>query len=120
MSNVAKATGGRAVYDANGLFQAAGEIVHDDGEYYTLTYSPKGFRYDNKWHEVDVTVPGTYYTLRYRRGYFADGTNPGQRRPSQPRTRLLASGQTAKELPTRNMPIIFQASVHQGTAPFAG
>lgn len=117
MSNVAKATGGRAVYDTNGLFQAAGEIVHDDGEYYTLTYSPKDFRYDNKWHEVRVAIPGSYYTLSYRRGYFADGTNPGQQRPSRPRTRLLASGQTAKELPTRSMPIIFQASVHQGTAP---
>src|ERR1700733_9570410 len=54
MSNVAKATGGRAVYDYNGLALAAGEIVHDDGEYYTLTYSPKKFQFNNKWHKVDV------------------------------------------------------------------
>jgi VWFA-related protein len=118
MSNVAKATGGRAVYDYNGLALAAGEIVHDDGEYYTLTYSPKNFQFNNKWHKVDVTIPEGNYTLSYRRGYFADGTNPVQQRPSsRPRTRLLAGGETAKDLPTRSMPIIFQASVQEGAAP---
>jgi hypothetical protein len=118
MSNVARATGGHAVYDYNGLALAAGEIVRDDGEYYTLTYSPKNFQYNNKWHKVDVTIPETNYTLSYRRGYFADGTNPVQQpTSSRPRTRLLASGETAKDLPTRGMPIIFQASVHEGAAP---
>jgi VWFA-related protein len=118
MSNVAKATGGRAVYDYNGLALAAGEIVHDDGEYYTLTYSPKNFQFNNKWHKVDVTIPEGNYTLSYRRGYFADGTSPVQQRPSsRPRTRLLATGETAKDLPTRNMPIIFQARVHEGAVP---
>jgi VWFA-related protein len=118
MSHVAEATGGRAVYDANGFFQAAGEIVHDDGEYYTLTYSPKDFQFNNKWHKVIVTTPEINYTLSYRRGYFADGTNPVQQRPSsRPRTQLLAGGETAKDLPTRIMPIIFQASVQEGAAP---
>jgi hypothetical protein len=118
MSNVAKATGGRAVYDYNGQALAAGEIVHDDGEYYTLTYSPKNFQFNNKWHKVVVTIPEINYTLSYRRGYFADGTNPVQQRPSsRPRTRLLAGGETAKDLPTRSMPIIFQASVQEGAAP---
>ena len=118
MSNVAKATGGRAVYDYNGLALAAGEIVHDDGEYYTLTYSPKDFQFNNKWHKVIVTIAEGNYTLSYRRGYFADGTNPVQQRPSsRPRTRLLAGGETAKDLPTRSMPIIFQVSVQEGAAP---
>ncbi len=118
MSNVAQATGGRAVYDYNGLALAASQIIHDDGEYYTLTYSPKNFQFNNKWHKVDVTLPGTYYTLSYRRGYFADGTNPVQQRPSsRPRTRLLPTGETAKDLPATSMPIIFQASVHEGATP---
>jgi VWFA-related protein len=119
MSNVAKATGGRAVYDYNGLALAASQIIQDDGEYYTLTYSPKNFQFNNKWHKVDVTIPEGNYTLSYRRGYFADGTNPvQQQRPSsRPRTRLLAGGETAKDLPTRSMPIIFQASVQEGAAP---
>jgi VWFA-related protein len=114
MSNVAEATGGRAVYDYNGLALAAGQIVRDDGEYYTLTYSPHNFHYDNKWHKVSVTLPGTYYTLSYRRGYFADGTSPAESRPRRPRNRLLANGETAQELPTSSAPIIFQASVREG------
>jgi VWFA-related protein len=114
MSNVAEATGGRAVYDYNGLALAANQIIHDDGEYYTLTYSPRDFRYDNKWHKVRVTVPGTYYTLSYRRGYFADGTNSVKHKPDRPRTRLLAGGETAQVQPTSNEPIIFQASVKEG------
>jgi VWFA-related protein len=119
MSNVAKATGGRAVYDYNGLALTASQIIQDDGEYYTLTYSPKNFQFNNKWHKVDVTIPEGNYTLSYRRGYFADGTNPvQQQRPSsRPRTRLLAGGETAKDLPTRSMPIIFEASVQEGAAP---
>ena len=114
MSNVAEATGGRAVYDYNGLALAAGQIVHDDGEYYTLTYTPHDFHYDNKWHKVSVTMPGTYYTLSYRRGYFADGANPAEQRPNRSRNRLLANGETAKDLPTSCEPIIFQASVREG------
>jgi hypothetical protein len=66
---------------------------------------------------VRVTLPGTYYTLSYRRGYFADATLPIQQPPSGPRTRLLAHGKTAKDLPTAGMPIIFQASVHDGAVP---
>ncbi|HZD77770.1 MAG TPA: VWA domain-containing protein [Acidobacteriaceae bacterium] len=119
MSNVAEATGGRAVYDYNGLALAAGQIVHDDGEYYTLTYAPHDFRYDNKWHKVSVTMPGTYYTLSYRRGYYADGNPPAEQQPRRPRTRLLASGETAKDMPTSSKPIIFQASVSKGVVAAA-
>lgn len=114
MSNVAEATGGRAVFDYNGLALAAGQIVRDDGEYYTLTYSPHDFRYDNKWHKVSVTLPGTYYTLNYRRGYFADGANPTEQQRDRPRTRLLANGATQRDLTPRSAPILFQASVHEG------
>ncbi len=114
MNNVAEATGGRAVYDYNGLALAATEIIHNDSQYYTLTYTPHDFRYDNKWHKVRVTVPGTNYTLSYRRGYFADGANPMAPKQNRSRTRLLAGGETTKLQPTSNEPIVFQASVHEG------
>jgi VWFA-related protein len=121
MSNVAEATGGRAVYDYNGLALAAQQIVQNDGEYYTLTYSPHNFRYDNKWHKINITIPGTYYTLNYRRGYFGDANHPIEDGPSRPRTRLLASGETQKEAPARGAPIIFQVSVREGSvAPLPG
>jgi VWFA-related protein len=114
MNNVAQATGGRAVYDYNGLALAASDIIHNDSEYYTLTYTPHDFRYDNKWHKVRVTVPGTNYTLSYRQGYFADGANPMEPKQNRSRTRLLRGGETAKLQPSSNEPIVFQASVHEG------
>jgi hypothetical protein len=121
MSNVAEATGGRAVYDYNGLALAAEEIVRHDGAYYTLTYSPRDFVYNNKWHKVRVAIPEGNYTLRYRSGYFADGTSPAiQKRPERSRTRLLPHGETAKVLPAGSAPIIFQASVHEGVATASG
>ena len=116
MSEVAKATGGQALYDNNGLALAAERIIHDDGDYYTLTYSPHDFHYDNKWHKVSVTIPGTYYTLSYRHGYFADGTSALKKKETRPRTRLLANGETAKNLPNSTAPIIFQARVVQERA----
>ncbi len=117
MSQVAEATGGFAFYDNNGIAQSIAHTIEDDGDYYTLTYSPRNFVYDNKWHKVRVALPGTYYTLGYRRGYFADATNTIEQRPSRSRTRLLASGTTAEELPSQRAPIIFQASVREGTDP---
>lgn len=119
MSNVAEATGGRALFDNNGIAQGISKTIRDDGEYYTLTYSPRDFRYDNKWHKVRITLPETYYTLSYRRGYFADATRPIPQPPSKPRTRLLAHGEIAKELTTAHMPIIFQANVHEGAVTAA-
>ncbi|HEX4582805.1 MAG TPA: VWA domain-containing protein [Acidobacteriaceae bacterium] len=114
MSQVAEATGGFALYDNNGIAQGIARTIEDDGDYYTLTYSPHNFTYDNKWHKVRVALSGTYYTLSYRRGYFADGTNTVEQRPSRSRTRLLARGATAEELPNEHAPIIFQASVREG------
>lgn len=119
MSNVAEATGGRAVYDYNGLALAAGQIVDNDSAYYTLTYAPRDFVYNNKWHKVRITVRETDYTLSYRRGYFADGAHSAvQRRPDQARTQLLPTGETTKV--ADNAPIVFQASVHEGMVAAAG
>lgn len=113
MSDVAEATGGRAVYNNNGIAQAATDIVDHDGEYYTLTYSPAHFTYNNKWHKVRITVSGTNYTLSYRRGYFADGSVPGEPQSLFARRRLSAGGATDLVPPTR-APIIFEASIRPG------
>lgn len=75
MNEEAEATGGQAFYANNGLAQSAAKVVDTDGSFYTLTYSPQDFHYDNKWHRVRVTVEGSGYRLSYRRGYFADSSN---------------------------------------------
>ena len=115
MEETAQATGGRAIYNNNGIAQAAARIVGEDGEYYTLAYSPQHFTYNNKWHKVRVVLPGKGYELGYRRGYFADANVTARQHSNEPRTRLLAKGETTAASPLRELPLIFEASVLPGT-----
>ncbi len=117
MSDVAEATGGRALYDNNGLALFASRTVDEDGDYYTLTYTPRDLKYDNKWHKVHVTVPGAYYTLSYRHGYFGDANVQQEKRPDRTRTQLLASGSTQERTEDSRKPILFQARVVAGAVP---
>jgi VWFA-related protein len=120
MSDEAEATGGRAFYSNNGLAQIAKQVVETDGSFYTLTYSPHDFHYDNKWHKVKVTVDGNGYRLSYRHGYFADGSN-GNDVPSGTRNRLLPDGTTAMREEERTVPLVFAASVASGAVrPIGG
>ena len=112
MNEIAQATGGRAVYNNNGIAQAVTNIMDNDGEYYTVTYSPHSLTYDNRWHKVRVTMPGSGYSLSYRRGYFADGVSPIEQ-PGRTRTRLGAGGKTEVTSNSR-APIIFEAQIHPG------
>jgi len=120
MSEEAEATGGQAFYSNNGLAQITRKVVDTDGSFYTLTYSPHDFHYDNKWHRVKVTVDGNGYRLSYRHGYFADGSN-GSDVPSGSRNRLLPDGTTAMREEERTVPIVFEASVASGAVmPIGG
>ncbi|HEX4649954.1 MAG TPA: VWA domain-containing protein [Granulicella sp.] len=110
MSEEAEATGGQAFYANNGLAQIARKVTETDGSFYSLTYSPHDFHYDNKWHKVRVTVAGNGYRLSYRHGYFADASN-GSDVPSGTRNRLLPDGTTAMREEERTVPIVFEASV---------
>jgi VWFA-related protein len=121
MSQTAEATGGRAVVNNNGLALNAAAILQEDGDYYTLTYTPEHLVYNNKWHSVRVTTPGGHLTLRYRRGYFADPLQPNASKESQrARTRLVAGGGQVQEPPSAHQPIIFEASVTSSSAPGKG
>jgi VWFA-related protein len=120
MNNVAEATGGRAIYYFNFLAQVTEHLVDSSNDFYTLSYSPHDFRYDNSWHKVKVTLKGDSYNLSYRRGYFADGNDPRNKvedtHSSGSRTRLLANGETA-EMPEIHGPsIVFQARVQPASA----
>ena len=117
MEDVAQATGGHAFYDSNGLDLIAGHLMDTDGSFYTLTYSPNNFKFDNKWHKVQIKLDGgNYYHLSYRTGYFADGSIRGVEDPARPRTRLMAGGVKVDEQPIQ-APIIFQAEVLPASDP---
>jgi VWFA-related protein len=114
MEDTAHATGGRAFYDNNGLSQIALHLVNTSGSFYTLTYSPSNFHFDNKWHKVRIKLDGGSYQLSYREGYFAD-SGSGQK-AAQPGTTLQDSGNKAEDQ-LRTNPIIFQATVLPASDP---
>ena len=82
MREIANSTGGTAFYNDNGLDKIAAHWLDNGGSFYTLTYSPKDFRFDNKWHTVKVKLSAELsgYTLSYRRGYFADATTAARQK----------------------------------------
>jgi VWFA-related protein len=121
MSETARATGGKAFFNNNGLTEIATHVLSSDGSFYTLTYSPHDFHFDNKWHKVRVTLNEEGYELSYRRGYFADGSagGSGSQEKTGTRTRLLTDGQKVQLPATQSLPIIFQASVLPASAATA-
>jgi hypothetical protein len=116
MEDEANATGGHAVFNNNGLAQAARHIADTGASFYTLTYSPQDVKLDNRWHKVSVKVDGSDYQLSYRRGYYDDGSNLKQP-DTAARKRLLKTGEAVPEL--RIQPIVFQVTVNpaDGTKP---
>lgn len=115
MNDVANATGGRAIYNQNDLTQATSHLIDSSNDFYTLSYSPRDFRYDNSWHKVRVTLNEKSYNLSYRRGYFADGNDPRNKAEDThtdgSRAKLLPNGETKEMKEARGPSIVFQASV---------
>jgi VWFA-related protein len=116
MNDTAKATGGEAFFNMNGLAQIAGHILSTDSSSYTLTYSPRDFQFNNKWHTVRVTLKGPYH-LSYRRGYFAD--KPHTMVLGHPRRTDFLAGDPTKVTPPdlRSSPLLFEANVRPAAAP---
>jgi hypothetical protein len=117
MNDVAQATGGQALYNNNGLKEAAEHFLNTDTSFYTLTYSPQDLKFDNNWHKLRVVVDGGSYHLGYRSGYFADGRMRNGEQPHKVRTRLLANGEKLEVSELRDQPIIFQARVLPSSDP---
>ncbi len=119
MNQTARATGGQAFYNSNGLTEITHRLLSSDSSFYTLTYSPHDFHFDNKWHKIRVALNEKGYQLSYRRGYFADGStgDSGQRQKTTARTRLLPDGEKVELNGMRSEPIIFQARVLPSSDP---
>ena len=72
MSNLAAATGGRALYNTNGLAGAVAKVEAIGNDYYSIAYAPHDRRYDGNLRKIDVKVAQPGIKLEYRRGYYAD------------------------------------------------
>jgi VWFA-related protein len=117
MNDAARATGGEAFYNNNGLKEIAEHVLDSDGCFYTLTFSPQNLHFDNKWHKIRVAVGGASYHLSYRSGYFADGNLRDTEQPAKSRTRLMADGEKLEVTELNGQPIIFQARVLPASGP---
>jgi VWFA-related protein len=69
LDEVARATGGEAIYNTNDLKSALAEVDRNGAHYYSLAYIPSDKSQDNKLRRIEVRVrPGKYH-LSYRRSY---------------------------------------------------
>ena len=71
MDELARATGGQALYNTNGLKEALARVIENGSNYYTVAYDPTDKTLDGKLRKIDIQVDGKY-KLAYRRSYFAD------------------------------------------------
>ena len=72
MSNLASATGGRAIYNTNDLAAAVSRVYLLGNNFYTIVYAPKDKKYDGSHRKIEVRLNEPGLKLDYRRGYYAD------------------------------------------------
>jgi VWFA-related protein len=68
---IAKATGGKAFYNTNGLKQALTGIVNNGSNYYTLAYATTNKTWDGRFRQIKVTVDRPGLRVQNRQGYYA-------------------------------------------------
>jgi len=78
--SMAEATGGTAFYNSNDLASLVSKAVEKGADYYTLTYSPPGQKYNNAHHTIKVSVDKPDLHLVYRQTY--DAVDPATIKPS--------------------------------------
>jgi len=71
MEELAKETGGLALYNHNDIMRAVALGAADGGHYYTLGYYPEVGSSDGKFHHIEVKISREGLTVRHRSGYFA-------------------------------------------------
>jgi VWFA-related protein len=91
MEQLARDTGGQAIYNTNGLNDALTRVVNNGTRYYSLTYSPSNSNMDGKYRHIQVKLVTRKETLAYRRGYYAEDTqtDSGQKKNLDPLMQLM-------------------------------
>lgn len=74
MDELAKATGGKAYYNTNGLGDVLNRVIRNGTHYYSLTYAPSDSVMNGKYRHIRIELRKSKekVTLAYRRGYYAD------------------------------------------------
>ncbi len=117
MDVLAQETGGRAVYDSNGLKEALADALSDGSNFYSIAYIPpprKDGQQGVLFHSVEVKVDGERYHLAYRRGYYTEDPNkPAEAGGKIPDAMMKA----AVEGTPPSTEILFRAQVAPEAAP---
>ena len=72
MYQMAKATGGKAFVNTNGLKEAVEEAIRDGSNYYTLAYTPTDPTRKGDYRKIEVKLDQPKAALDYRRGYYTE------------------------------------------------
>lgn len=84
MDDLAQQTGGRAVYESNGLQKAIADALSDGSNFYTLSYVPTNANYNGALRKIEIRlVQGKKDKLFYRRSYYADADVPAKKAVAQ-------------------------------------
>ena len=113
MDVLAQQTGGRAVYDDNGLQEAMADAVNDGSNFYTLAYDPTNRSFNGRLRRIEIRLaPGATQwkaQLDYRRSYYADDRPSAQDRGVSGQ-RLVFAAAMHRGVPAATQ-IIFEARV---------
>jgi len=71
LDQIADQTGGKAIYNTNGLKQAIAEIINNGSSYYTLAYATSNNKWDGQFRHIKITVNKPGVQVQYRHGYYA-------------------------------------------------
>jgi VWFA-related protein len=72
MDQLARDTGGKAIYNQNGLKESLTEDIDNGARYYTIAYTPKNRSEKGKERKIEVKLASGKYNLAYRRSYLED------------------------------------------------
>ena len=72
-SMIAAESGGRAIFDSNGLVDHLREIVNETSDAYQMGYYPGDKAWDGKYHKIELKLTGQHKGMHVqcRRGYYA-------------------------------------------------
>jgi VWFA-related protein len=111
MDELARVTGGKAIYERNALKEALAKDIENGSRYYTLAYTPSNRKEVGKERTIEIHSVSGNYQLSYRRNYFED--NP--KAAIAPEKAI--SGDPLRPLMDRGMPNFTELRYRMRVAP---
>jgi VWFA-related protein len=114
MEQIARDTGGLALFNTNGFKAAVATAIANGESYYTLAYTPDAKNFNGDFRKLKVKVDDSRYDLEYRSGYFADA--PGAKTSQGVAPTSLMTTATLHGAPLSTQ-VLFQSRVLPASDP---